>query len=368
MKKKKILLICNESNSVINFRRELIEYLKQKDFAVSLIVGDDKRNADIDKLGIEYKVIPFKNRSTNPFALFSLQKKFGSYIQEQKPDIVFTFQLKPNIIGPLAASKVGVKKIFSMVEGLGDPFQPHNFKGKVIRWIVSNLYRRSFKKINQAIFLNNDDLEEFIDRNIVPAGKGFVIDGIGIDTTKYPFFDFVSPKREVILFARLIKNKGIIDFCRVAQKVKETRSDISFKIYGEEAEITAADLQPYTSSGAVTYCGFTMDVVGCLKDARILSSCSSYREGFPRIILEAMACGRPTIASNVVGNRQAVVDGVTGYLLPVHNIDAFAKKIIELIDDDNELLKLGRQARDTCVRRYDSGIVNKFLLSSLGLI
>ena len=255
-----------------------------------------------------------------------------------------------------------------MVEGLGDPFQPHNFKGKVIRWAVGNLYLRSFKKIDQAIFLNNEDLEEFVDRKIIPADKGFVIDGIGIDTTKYPFFDFVSPKIEVILLARLIKNKGIIDFCHVAQKVKETRPDISFKIYGEEAEITATDLQPYTSSGNVTYCGFTKDIVSCLKECRVLVSMSSYREGFPRTILEAMACGRPTVASNIVGNRQAVVDGVTGYLLPVHNIDAFAKKIIELIDDDNELLKLGRQARDTCIHRYDSGIVNTFLLSSLGLI
>ncbi len=365
MKSKKIMLICNESNSVINFRRELIAYLRASGFKVSLIVGDSERNDDIDKLGVEYRVIPFDNRSKNPLSLVTLRKSFTKYIEEIKPDIVFTFQLKPNVVGPLAASKAGVSNIYSMVEGLGDPFQPTNIKGKLIRVVVSSLYRRAFKKVKRVFFLNDTDFNEFVHRKIVSPKQGVIINGIGIDTNKYPFFNFISPNKEVVLLARLIKNKGIIDFCRIAQKIFERRQDITFKIYGEESELKATDLMPYIDSGVVQYCGFTKDVVNCLKECRIMVSVSSYREGFPRTILEAMACGRPVIASNIVGNKQAVVDGQTGYLLPVHDIDAFANKIVEIIDDETILLKLGQQARAMCVDSYDSYIINKIIFEAL---
>ena len=355
---KKILLICNDSNTVINFRKELIRFLLEKDFNVYVIAGDRKREEDIKKLGVTFSCIPFSNRSKSIFSSMKLVSSFKKEILKIAPDIVLTFQIKPNIFGAKAAKSCKISNIYCMIEGLGDPFQPKNFKGKILRILVSWLYRKSLKHAKKVFFLNRDDKDEFIKRKIISNSKIVLIPGIGIDTKKYiATYKFESQKK-VVNLSRLIKNKGIIEYCEIARLTRKFRPDIIFELYGEEDELTKADLQSFISDGSIVYSGYSNDAASVIANATFIVS-TSYREGCSRVIMEAMAMGRPSLASNVIGNRDLVIDKETGYLLDLHDLNTFVECILNNIDDNELLIKIGKKARQICEEKYDSTMINK---------
>ena len=363
---KRILFICNESNNVVNFRSELIKFLISNDYLVDVICADDRRVSDIKKTGVDNVFVGnFTNRETNPFALAKLKKQFIKIIKDTKPDIVFTFQAKPNIVGASAAHKCKIKNIVSMVEGLGNPFQPENFKGKVLRTVVSNMYKNALKHNKLVIFLNEDDKQEFLKRKIVKDNQTLVIPGIGIDIKAIAYNKNFINNKKVVMLSRLTANKGIIDYCKVANLVRKTRPDISFELYGDEQDIVAKDLLEYIKSGDIKCCGYTNSPMEVIADSTLYVSTSFYREGFPRTILEAMALGKPIIATDTVGSKDAIKDGVNGYILHMHDIDAFASKNISLIDDEQEMKRIGDSARKYCEDNYNSDVINAILLEHL---
>ncbi len=360
MNKKTILLICNSSSTVINFRKELIFFLLEKGYSVNVIVGDDKRENEIKQLGVSLFVVKFENRSINPFSFLALKRKIKSAIKEISPSCILTFQVKPNIVGSLAAKKCGVRNVISFVEGLGDPFQPHTLFQKGISKIVIFLYKMAFRGVRNVVFLNKDDKKGFISRHIVDEKKAVLINGIGIDTKKYAFSPDFPERKTVSMFARLLVNKGIIDFCKIASLVKKQRKDISFELYGEESQLTMKDIEPYIKSGDITYGGYTNNVSEKIANSRLIVS-TSYREGFSRVLLECMAIGRPVVSYDVVGNKDTVKNGETGLLVPFGDMDDFAKKIILLVDDHELWMKLSQNARKACEEECDSNIINNQL-------
>lgn len=360
----RILLICNDSNTVINFRKELILFLIKRNFEVYVIAADDKREQDIKQLGAMFTCISFSNRDKSVLASIKLIKKFQKAIKKIHPAVVLTFQIKPNIFGAKAAKKAKVKNIYCMIEGLGDPFQPADFKGRLLRTLVSLLYRNSLKVAKKVFVLNSDDCKELIDRRIVTDSKVVLIPGIGIDTTQYNPTYIFSKNKIVVNLSRLIVNKGIIEYCEIAREVRKTRPDIIFKLYGSEDQLSKKDILDYIEDNSIEYCGYSKNTVPIISDASFVVS-TSYREGFSRVILEAMALGRPVIASNVIGNKEIVVNEKTGYLLDLKDLHSFAKCIIENIDNDKLLIEMGRNARSICERNYDSSIVNQIIMDTI---
>ena len=363
---KKILLICNESMNVVNFRSELIRFLIDYNYSIDVICSDNKRIDEVKQIGVDNVfVVPFTHRDTNPFSLLKLKEAFMKIIKRVNPNIVFTFQAKPNIVGARAAYKCGIKNIVSMVEGLGNPFSPTNLKGRLLRIIVSNMYKKSLKHNKLVIFLNEDDKKEFIDRKIVKENQTLVIPGIGIDTKSISPDNSIPEDKKVTMLSRLTANKGIEDYCKVAAKVRQSRPDISFELYGNEQDVSEKDIEKHIINGDVKYLGYTKNPVKTIRTATIYVSTSFYREGFPRTLLEAMALSKPIIATDTVGSRDAIKDGVNGYQIHIHDVDAFAKKILEIIDDEKELKRIGESARKYCEERYNSGKINSIILEHL---
>lgn len=363
---KKVLFICNESMNVVNFRSELIKYLIVHNYSVDVLCADNERTDEIKQIGVnDIHVVPFTHRDINPFSLIKLKKQFGRVIKEVKPDIVFTFQAKPNIVGADVAYRCGVKNVVSMVEGLGNPFNPTNFKGKILRMIVARMYKKSLKHNKLVFFLNEDDKKEFADRKIVNETQSLVIPGIGIDTNAIKPSNNNSNNKKVIMLSRLTANKGIEDYCKIASLVRKTRPDILFELYGNEQDVSVEDLAKYITPGDVLYYGYTKNPVEAIKNAIIYVSTSFYREGFPRTLLEAMALAKPIIATDTVGSKDAIKDGINGYMLHMHDVDAFAKKILEIIDDEKELKRIGESARKYCEEHYNSDKINSIIFNAL---
>lgn len=356
----KILLICEASWTVISFRKELVEYLNSQGHETYLITGDDDRLEEISSF-TNAKLIRFTNRSMNPIKLTKLKKSIRNYIKEIKPDVVMSFFIKPNTVGVKAAYQAGVRNIFPMVEGLGDPFQPKNFKGKLIRFVCTSMYKSAFKKAKKVFFLNHDDHKYFIEHKMCKESQGVVIPGIGIDTSKFSVTPL--PKdNSVLMMSRLIESKGIYDFCKIARRVREENPNITFNLLGKEASISKEDLKEYIENGDINYLGATNDVKPYIEKSSLLLLPSTYREGLPRSILEAMAMGRATAAYKNVGVNECVYDKETGVLSKPHDIEGLAKEIINLFNNKEILAQYGKNARKKAEEVFDSSIVNKKIL------
>lgn len=361
----KILLITPTSNQIVTFRKSLIEKFQSEGFQVFTIAFDDENRNLIENRGITHFSVSGANRSLNPLKIFTLKSKYVKIIQQVQPDVVFTFMLKPNIFGVRAARKVGVKKIFSMVEGAGDVFINNGLKWKIIRTVVCKMYRKSFRYANKVFFLNQDDRKEFIERKLVKAKQCEVIPGVGVDTEHFAYKP-ITNNRTFLMIARMLKTKGVIEYCRAARIVKQKYPDAVFNYLGAEGNIKVKDIQEYIDDGSINYLGTTKDVRPYLEVCSVFVL-PTYREGFPVSVMEAMAVGRVVIASDTNGCRDAIVNQETGFLVPVGNINELADKIILCIEHPQESAQMGGCSRKYAEERFDKDKINEKIMSELGV-
>lgn len=359
----KYLLITTTSRSVMNFRTSFIKHLKNKNEEVIVISQDDEMKTEIENLGVKFYCVNENNRGLNPLRMLNSIKKYKKIILNENPDYVLTYQLKPNIFGVVAAKKAKVKKIYPMVEGAGDVFINSSLKWKIIRFVVCRLYKYSFKYANKVFFLNNDDKTEFVNRKLLKEEQCFIINGIGVDTEKFGYKPLKN-KNVFLMVARMIKTKGIMEYCEAARKVKKVYPDAVFNYLGAEGNIKVSDIQEYIDDGSIIYLGLTNDVRPHLEDCTMLVLPSYYREGLPMSIMEAMSVGRGIITTDNVGCRETVEDGINGILINKENIvEELSEKIIDLVSKKNDFEKFSLQSRTLAENKFGEKKINETLIS-----
>lgn len=361
--KQRVLLICGSSQTVVNFRLGLVRTLQARNIDVSVVALDDEYENEIVSSNVNFYSANSQNRSINPFGINRLKNYYIKIIKQIQPDIVFTFMLKPNIFGVSAAKKAGVKKIFSMVEGAGDVFINNGLKWKIIRSVVCRMYRKSFKYTDKVFFLNNDDKAEFIERKLVNEAKCEIIPGIGVDTERFAYKP-IKNNKTFLMIARMLKTKGVIEYCEAARKVKRLYPDTVFNYLGSEGNIKVSDIQEYIDDGSIDYLGTTKDVRPYLEECSVFVL-PSYREGFPVSIMEAMSVGRCVITSDTNGCRDAVDNSKTGYLLPIRDVNELVKRMIRFIENPQEINTMGISARAVAEVRFDQNNVNDHIVECI---
>lgn len=359
----KALLICATSYSVCTFRLGLIAFLQKEGYKVSIFAFDDKYKKDIEKTGAHFYCISDKNRSLNPFGILLLKGRYCKFLKRIDPDMVFTFMLKPNIFGVLAAKKMGVKHIYSMVEGAGDVFINNGIKWKIIRKVVCELYKKAFKCSKKVFFLNNDDRAEFIERNLVKAEQCEVIPGIGINLEKFAYKP-IRKSKTFLMVARMLKTKGVYEYCKCARIVRKKYPDAVFSYLGAEGTVTLADIKEYIDDESINYLGTTTDVRPYYENCTVFVL-PSYREGMPMSVMEAEATGRTIIATNVNGCRDAVVDGYNGFIIPRGDYEQMAEKAIWCIEHPEETEQMGRNARMFAEKHFNENEINERIIETL---
>ncbi len=363
---KKILIITPNSSHVFGFRKSLIDTLKSKNFAVSVIAFDDDYKDRILEYGVDFHFIKDKNRSINPFKILSLSKKIAKEIKCIKPYMVFSFQLKPNTFGVLAAHKAGIENIYSMVEGAGDVFIKNGFKWKVIRSVVCRLYKKAFKFSKKVFFLNNDDKAEFIERELVKEEQCEIVHGIGVDLERFTYKP-VKNNRTFLMIARMLKTKGVFEYCECARIVKQKYPDAVFNYLGAEVELKQSDIKSYIDDGSINYLGTTSDVRPYIEEC-FINVLPSYREGFGLVNAESAAMGRPSITCDTNGTRDTVIDGYNGFLIEKKDVKAMAEKCIYAIEHFDEMVIMGQNARKFAEENFDCNKINEKIVKSIGLI
>ncbi len=358
-KENKILIVAAASLMVLAFRTDLIRKFQNNGYKVGVVAFDNIYAEKIKNLGVEFYYINDNNRSTNPFKILSLKKKYVKIIKSFKPDVVFTFMLKPNIFATLAAKKASVKNVFSMVEGAGDVFVNNGLKSKVIRAVVCHLYRRSFKHVEKVFFLNNDDKYEFVGRRLVKEDCAQVINGIGVNLDKFKFSP-VTKKAKFLMVSRLVETKGVIEYCKCAKEVKKLYPDAVFDLVGGEGALKKEDIKEYIDDGSIVYHGETNDVMPYLEGCSVFVL-PTYREGFPVSVMEAQSVGRVVIISNAVGCKATVKDGYNGFFVPVKDVNALKDKCIYFIENPEKAVEMGKNAREFAQENFDQKKINQQL-------
>jgi len=361
----KILLLCVTTNVVIGFRKTLIESMQKLGHEVSVITFDRKHEDMIKSRGIDFHCLEDSNRGLNPFKALTLRKRYAKLIREISPDIVFTFMLKPNIFGVLGAKDAGVREIYSMMEGAGDVFIYDTLKWRMIRRVVCLLLRKSFRYAKRVFFLNSDDRDEFIGYKLVKKEQCDIIPGIGVDLDRF------APKplesyNSFLMVSRMLKTKGVMEYCEAAKKVKALYPDAKFRYVGPEGTLTVADIQSYIDDGVIEYMGATLDTVPYYEETTV-AVLPSYREGLGLVNAEASAVTRPVITCDAIGTRCTVVDGYNGFFVPVGDSNAIAEKMIYFLEHPEVIEPMGQNGRKFVEEHFDQKKINQKICRILGL-
>ncbi len=367
----KVLVVAPKNKTVYNFRGDLIKAMVANGHEVYVIGPNQEFIDEIMSLGIkEFIEVPFVKDNVSIIDDLKYCKNLKKEIKKIAPEVVFTYNIKPNIYGSIAAAKAGVKHIFPLVAGLGRIFSSNSFKTKVIRFIVGFLYRKAFSKCEKVMFQNRDDQKKLVDLGYLPQEKTAHVDGSGVNMTR--FSSTALPNENVFLMtARLIREKGVFEFCEAARQVKKTYPDSKFILLGgydkSMGAIVPEDLEGYIADGSIEFPGETKDVVPFVKQCRFFVLPTYYCEGLPRTILEAMAVGRPVITTDWPGCRDAVIDGENGVLIQPKNAQQLAEKMMELIKNPSTAEEMAKNALQRCEEIYDVNIVNQKMLAIMGL-
>ena len=310
---------------------------------------------------LEYGIMPvsyeIERESLNPLKELRTIENIKKIISDISPDILHTFMHKPNIYGNLS----GAKNIINTVTGLGSFFIHNDIKSISVRRIIETLYKHTSKKAKRVVFQNRDDLNFFISKGIIPEEKAVLIKGSGIDTEVFkPMQKNKKLKNElglkdklvVLMVARVIKDKGVEEFIKAAELLK----DKAYFLYA--GDIDRGNKNAFIPDWKnVRYLGFRKDIKELLSICDIFVLPSYYGEGIPRTLLEAASMEKPIITTNNVGCREVVDDGVNGFLVPIKDSKALAERIEFLIDNPKVRLEFGKKGRKKVLKEFDVKIV-----------
>lgn len=366
----KILVVSPKNKTVFNFRGDLIKDMIGHGNEVYVTGPNRDFVEDIMALGVKQFIeVPLVKDNTSVSGDLAYLKKLKLVMKEIKPDLVFGYTIKPVIYGSIAAKSVGVKKIYAMVTGLGRVYASSGLKTKVIRFITKMLYKKAFKACDKVIFQNSDDIKELVAQNYLSESKTGKVDGSGVNMSRFVRTDL--PEQPVFLMvSRVICEKGVMEYCNAARIIKRKYPKARFILLGgfdvSIGALKKEDIEPYITDGSIEFPGEVKDPVSFYQKSSVFVLPSYYREGLPRTILEAMACGRTIITTDWPGCREPIKNGENGFMVPIKDPDALAKKMELLINEREKLISMADAAYETCKNRYEVGIVNDEMRKIMG--
>jgi glycosyltransferase involved in cell wall biosynthesis len=361
----RVALVINTSWNIWNFRASLVRALQAAGHEVLAIAPPDDYSKRLEtELGCRYVPILMENKGTNPVKDAALTRRFYQIYKREKPDVVLHYTIKPNIYGSIAAKLAGIPSI-NNVSGLGTVFIIKNFVSKV----ALGLYRFAFRFPAKIFFQNGDDRQLFLENGLVKREITDLLPGSGVDTKKFrPAADFQRNQPFVFLMvARVLYEKGVVEYFEAARIIRQAVPGTRIQLLGglDEAGgvgVPRATFEEWLKSGDIEYLGRSDDVAAHIHQADCVVL-PSYREGTPKTLLEAAACGKPVVTTDVPGCRETVVDGRNGYLCQVRSGEDLATKMLQVLRlSDADLRGMGQNSRYLAETKFDEQIVlNKYL-------
>lgn len=367
---KKFILISPKNRTSYNFRGDLIKDIISKGYEV-IVTGPNLDNVEkITSLGARFVEVPMDKTGINPFSDIKYCWNLYKLFRKEKPNVSLGYTIKPVIYGSIAAKIAGVSNVNAMVTGIGYLFASSTTKAKIIRLVSSILYRIGFISADNVIFQNTDDQNQFIQLHLCKKKKTHVVNGSGVNLTR--FFPTKFPKTTTFFFlGRFIYSKGILDFLEAAQIVKSRYPMSRFVILGKFEQMSDAvpecKIRRYIDMGIVEHFPETDDISAFYAQTSVFVLPTYYREGTPRVILEAMACGRPIITTNTPGCKETVIEGKNGYFVDIKNPHHLADRMISFIKNPSSISSMGNESLRICEAKFDVVKVNTQMLKIMNI-
>ena len=350
----KILILTNHSYMLYRFRLELIQALmKSHEVVLSMpFVGHEE---DFQALGLRCIETDIDRRGINPATDLRLFYTYQRLLKEEKPDLVITYSIKPNIYGGLACRIAGV------------PYCA-NVQRKGLAQFVTVLYKLALGKARTVFFENRENAEEFCRRGILSAGKETVLPGAGINLERYSYVPYPENKAVHFLYlGRIMKEKGMDELFAAMRRLREKfGAGMVLDIVGFfDDEGYKAQVDQLAAEGIAVYHGFQSDPLPyyAAADCVVLPS---YHEGMSNVLLEAAATGRPVITSDIPGCREAVEDGKTGLLCKARDCASLYEQMARMAETSPaERQAMGQAAHEKMLREFDKQLVVEKTMAAL---
>lgn len=354
---KRLLFVVSEDWYFVSHRLHLAKAAIAAGYKVALLSRLSHHRALIEASGVEVIDWALERRSRNPF--MEVRAIWGVYaaLRKFRPDLVHVVALKPVLYSALACRLAGVHARVAALGGLGFVFSSQRFLARLLRPVVVRAFRCALSGRDALLILQNpDDLAILLTSQVIEAKRIRLIRGAGVDTSAF------SPQEEnvgvplVMLPARLLWDKGVGEFVDCARSFKQKGIPVRFALVGEPDEhnpecVPVPQIVAWVVEGVVEWWGYRADMPEVLRQAAVVCL-PSFREGLPKVLLEAASCGRPIVTYDAPGCREVVVDGKNGFLVPLKDSQALVVAVEKLLCDPELRRQMGIAGREKVLKEF----------------
>lgn len=367
---KAIVVLSSHTPSLFWFRIDMMKEFINCGYKVYAFgnEAEKKWGKKFKEIDIQYCQIEVNRNSVNPIHDIKTLLSIKQRLSEVMPEKVFTFQAKTVIYGTIAANSLGITEVYPLIAGIGSAFLSDGLKARLVRFIMTALYRWSLKDCPAVFFQNRDDEEIFRKNRIIRNQSIVFIHGSGVNTEKFNVLQ-MPDKTGFLCISRLIRDKGVYEYLEACKKIRERYPETRCLLVGpydtNPSALKQEEIKRFIEVG-VEYYGEQEDVRPYLAQCSVFVL-PSYREGTPKSNLEAMACGRAVITTDAPGCKETVHNEKNGFLVPVKDVDAIFEKMKWYIENPEEASRMGKIGRQMVENIFDVRKVNESICKGMGL-
>lgn len=349
----KVLLVATYDWYMYNFKLPIARALRAAGHDVVLVTPTGSYVDRMLEEGYEWREWKLDRHSMNPVKELRALLHLALIYRRKTPDIVHHFTAKGLLYGTIAARLTGTNRIINAVTGgvsaLGNVVSERSWVYQIVKRFVGTVFHFVLSG-TEVIFQNPDDMNAFIDRGFIEEEHAHLVKGSGVDLTRFQVDGEPEGPLTVILAGRLLWNKGVGEFVEAAQRMRRWNEEMRFVLVGETDEsnpmsVSEDQIHEWEDKGLVEWWGFCEDMPAVFEEAHIVCSPSYYREGVPKVLIEAAACERPIVTTDMPGCREIVRDGENGILVPPKDVETLAETLLRLKEEPSLRQKMGGRGR-----------------------
>ncbi|OZI42987.1 glycosyltransferase family 4 protein [Bordetella genomosp. 4] len=354
----RLLFVVNNPAFFLSHRLPLALAAQRAGYEVHVATMAGDSVSRIEGYGLTHHAIPMTRSGKNPVQELRTVWALYQLFRRVRPDVVHLVTIKPVLYGGIAARLAGVPAMVSAISGLGFVFVAKGAKAALVRQVVAMLYRLALGHRNSRIvFQNGNDRDVLQGLGAVRDEQVVMIRGSGVNLSDYAAVAEPPPPVVALMVARLLRDKGLQEFVEAARILRREGVNVRMRLAGgidpgNPASVTQADVDAWQQEGIIEALGERSDIAA-LYAASHIAVLPSYREGLPKSLIEAAACGRAVVTTDVPGCRDAIEPDTTGLLVPSHDAPALAAAISRLVNDDALRQKMGYAGRVLAEREFD---------------
>jgi len=361
----RLLFVANVSFSFIHNRLVLAQAAQAAGYEVHVAtrVWRPEDSERIKQTGIQLHPIEIGRGDSGLLYDFRSLWNLHRLYRRLQPDLIHHFAMKPIVFGGLVARFSGIKSVVQAFTGLGYAFISGTVVSALRRKLVILALRVGCRRAGTiAILQNQADIEELVTERVIPREQTVLIKGSGVAVDEIDARPEPAGVVRVVLLGRMLREKGVEEFVSASEQLRAEGVSADFLLAGptdpaSPGGLSLEKLNDWTRSGVVKYLGFVQDVPSLFSSCHIICLPSYYREGLPKSLVEAAACGRAIVTTNLPGCRDVVQDGVNGLLVPARDVSSLAVALKNLIDNANLRRRFGAAGRKLAASEFDLNIV-----------